>query len=980
MKVALLSAIVFGAISAAASSSHVLADEYYLQNFAHAHYPSYSSAKKSTKKSKDFKSEYQHSEYQSEHHSKHHISKTAPLLLKRVNAGNTLEIGEGAANVIKSALEGGKKSGDTIINHYGTSTSESLGGHFHPGSGGNPQAYSPYAHPPYAHPPYAHPYPPPQAAGGTDALLHAKVDKIGRKFTKLKGAQIENTKQIQIIQEMQARTMMEEQAGGARGATAAKGDPEAQQKKRSFGKGSMFLTAAGGLTAGVIGTKMLDSKPAVPDTAYSPQDMAAIQQASAGTPGGATIDGPTAQGGQGQGESQGGGGGGSGGGQPEFLGPYFDQATQTRYIIDGEGYYHFLGSGNHEIRPPPGWSKNGPVRDDGSGGAETDDGSNGQQEAAGGAAGGGAAGGGAAGGGAAGGGVARGADSGPAAGFPQTSANGADVAPQRDRQFPSSAEGGQSDSSNKPIWDNTIKMYYVVGPNGVKFYIDTETGYLVNSVTLDISDPKTGQIIMSGKDVMKGSSTGPGGAAGGNAGGNAGRMKKRSIRHHQFHKRSYEQAALYAQSPALRAQARIAMLRDSGRLQPTVSAAARKAGIGKTLVKVGLGAGLLIGTVLAVGAYAHPNRPGTSPDNEYGLVPTSICDVYGEPIVQDFRKVLWNKSTLTRLDPNNLPPLHTCSKQELEDAGVSTEQQGAMQKRDSVESKSQDQMAKLVQDAKADHSEHNLRKRSETNTKERDHSLEKRQGEGAVASTVAKGAGLAFLPSIGWAGAAAIGATALVTAIYLHNIHKEKELAAMQEWNSQYHSAGEAASSVGNAISTGANGQLFNPLTGSLIMVDPNTGLYYDASTGEQVNPKTGMPSRYGGEDSSQQQQQQQAPQLPLDNAGNMSGNSPEVQKAMEQWNLMSPQQQQQLLNQYGSAAQQILDSPDPNAALQAWSQQQAQQAQAVQPVVTQRGPVIPQSQQQQQQLPPSRYNMAVSNTASSYDGAGGGAGAGPAM
>lgn len=289
-------------------------------------------------------------------------------------------------------------------------------------------------------------------------------------------------------------------------------------------------------------------------------------------------------------------------------------------------------------------------------------------------------------------------------------------------------------------------------------------------------------------------------------------------------------------------------------------------------------------------------------------------------------------------------------------------------------------MAKLVQDAKADHSEHNLRKRSETNTKERDHSLEKRQGEGAVASTAAKGAGLAFLPSIGWAGAAAIGATALITAIYLHNIHKEKELAAMQEWNSQYHSAGEAASSVGNAISTGANGQLFNPLTGSLIMVDPNTGLYYDASTGEQVNPKTGMPSRYGGEDSSQQQQQQQAPQLPLDNAGNMSGNSPEVQKAMEQWSLMSPQQQQQLLNQYGSAAQQILDSPDPNAALQVWSQQQAQQAQAVQPVVTQRGPVIPQSQQQQQQLPPSRYNMAVSNIASSYDGAGGGAGAGPAM
>ena len=289
-------------------------------------------------------------------------------------------------------------------------------------------------------------------------------------------------------------------------------------------------------------------------------------------------------------------------------------------------------------------------------------------------------------------------------------------------------------------------------------------------------------------------------------------------------------------------------------------------------------------------------------------------------------------------------------------------------------------MAKLVQDAKADRSEHSLLKRSETNTKERDHSLEKRQGKVAMASTAA--AGFAFLPSIGWAGAAAIGATALVTAIYLHNIHKEKELAAMEQWNSQYHSPGEAAGSVGNAISTGANGQLFNPLTGRLIMVDPNTGLYYDSSTGEQVNPKTGMPSSHGGgDDSSQQQPQQQVPQLPLDNAGNMSGDSPEVQKAMEQWRSMSPQQQQQLLSQYGSAAQQILDSPDPNAALQAWSQQQAQraqQAQAVQPVVTQLGPVIPQPQPQQ--LPPSGYSMAGSNIASGYNGAGGGAGAGPAM
>lgn len=195
--------------------------------------------------------------------------------------------------------------------------------------------------------------------------------------------------------------------------------------------------------------------------------------------------------------------------------------------------------------------------------------------------------------------------------------------------------------------------------------------------------------------------------------------------------------------------------------------------------------------------------------------------------------------------------------------------------------------------------------------------LEKR-GSGGLA------AALPFMPSLGWSGALAIGATGLVTAIYLHNIHEAKQQALVADYNSKYHSAGEAASSVGNAISTGANGQLFNPLTGNLILVDPNSNLYYDSGTGEQVNPKTGMPFKYGGGDDAKPAKE--VPQkLPIDTDGNVQGDSPEVQQAMRQWNAMTPQQQQQLMNRYGGVAQQILSSPDPNAALQAWSSQQGQ-------------------------------------------------------
>lgn len=186
----------------------------------------------------------------------------------------------------------------------------------------------------------------------------------------------------------------------------------------------------------------------------------------------------------------------------------------------------------------------------------------------------------------------------------------------------------------------------------------------------------------------------------------------------------------------------------------------------------------------------------------------------------------------------------------------------------------------------------------------------------------------AFLPSMSTSGTMAVAGTLLITAIYLHSIHQKKMKALQDEWNSQYHSAGDAASAVGNAIATGANGQLFNPITGNLVLVDSTSNMYYDSGTGEQVNPKTGMPFKYGGGDASDSagsEKKQEPEQLPLDGNGNMSGDSPEVQQAMSQWNAMSPQQQQQLLAQYGNTANQILNSPDPNAALQAWSDQLGQ-------------------------------------------------------
>ncbi len=126
--------------------------------------------------------------------------------------------------------------------------------------------------------------------------------------------------------------------------------------------------------------------------------------------------------------------------------------------------------------------------------------------------------------------------------------------------------------------------------------------------------------------------------------------------------------------------------------------------------------------------------------------------------------------------------------------------------------------------------------------------------------------------------------------------------------------------------------------------MDQSTNTYYDSGSGEQVNPKTGMPFRYGGGDDtgSKKKVGQQPERLPVDQDGNVSGDSSEVQQAMAQWEQMTPQQQQRLLASMEVVANQILNSPDPNAALQAWSAQQS-------------GKDVPQ-QRQQEQSPTQRF------------------------
>lgn len=135
-----------------------------------------------------------------------------------------------------------------------------------------------------------------------------------------------------------------------------------------------------------------------------------------------------------------------------------------------------------------------------------------------------------------------------------------------------------------------------------------------------------------------------------------------------------------AKNPALREQARQQLLNQG----TAPAAAVAKGGTGKLLAKGALGIGAIVALVMGLDKVAHPTLPNTTPDNEYGLTPTQVCDQYGQPIIKDFRGILWSKSTLSRLDMKNLPPLHMCTEAELADAAPAGGADGAapMQKRD----------------------------------------------------------------------------------------------------------------------------------------------------------------------------------------------------------------------------------------------------------------------------------------------------------
>lgn len=120
------------------------------------------------------------------------------------------------------------------------------------------------------------------------------------------------------------------------------------------------------------------------------------------------------------------------------------------------------------------------------------------------------------------------------------------------------------------------------------------------------------------------------------------------------------------------------MIREQLNGGATAAVARQSSGVGKKLLKGAVGVAGLIAVIMGLSEYAHPKRPNTTEDNEYGLQPTNVCDEYGEPIIKDFRGILWNKSTMARLDLKNPPPLHYCSDQEMADAGYAPASQAGV--------------------------------------------------------------------------------------------------------------------------------------------------------------------------------------------------------------------------------------------------------------------------------------------------------------
>lgn len=325
--------------------------------------------------------------------------------------------------------------------------------------------------------------------------------------------------------------------------------------------------------------------------------------------------------------------------------------------------------------------------------------------------------------------------------------------------------------------------------------------------------------------------------------------------------------------------------RPAGTVAPT-GAAAASPGMSKTKLALMVGGGLaaIFGTVLTLDNIAHPKLSNTSPDNPYGLQPTKYCNAYGVPFMQDHWGTVWDKSTFTKVDPNNPPYTALCS-------DAATEAAPMTQNSPAVAAPG----ALPVQRRSLDESTNLLSKRA----------------------------------PLGWTAAGMAGASgSLMYIMYLDKLHKQKEQAVMNAYNNEYHTAGEAASSQGNSISTGAAGQLFNPMSGNLVLVDPNSGQTYDSGTGEAVNSQTGLPLAYsssatstGTTTASDQSVPANVPQVGSQN-GATPNLDPSLQQAMDEWNSKSPQEQQRLLAQYGQAATSIATSADPDAALQQYESQ----------------------------------------------------------
>lgn len=508
MKVALLCAIVFGAISVAASSSHYVADEQFIQRGVPHRSSAASKAKRDANGSKVGKKEH---------------------LLKPRDETSVVRLG---VDALKGALGDGAKGGETIINHYHASPNAAAA-HM-PGG-------APMSHPPA---PY---YPPP--AYGHDPGMAARFDKLDQKLGKLKEGHKANAQQIQIMQELQAKQMQIAHAE-ASGAQAAAAVPAAA-KKRGMSKTKMALLGGGGLAAGYGLTKVFDTKPSDSTTAYNQQDMAALQAAGGAAPGSTPVDGypqgadpsqgAMPQGAAGQDPSAGGAGGGS---AQIADGPYRIPGSDLVWVTDRQGQYHVLKytpQGMVEVNPPAGWqppsaagSGAAPGTSGGAGAPVASDGSAGASTGADGAAGGA--------GSAAGANPVQSGDSsssGAGKGAGGQNPNGA----SQDAQT-AGAAGNQSGGSPKPEYDSAAGMYYVVGPNSVKYYIDSQTGYLINANTGDVSDPKTGKIVYSAEELMNGATgndngagqgqsqaNGGGQSSGAGAGAGNGRMQKRSLRH-----------------------------------------------------------------------------------------------------------------------------------------------------------------------------------------------------------------------------------------------------------------------------------------------------------------------------------------------------------------------------------------------------------------------------------------------------------------